>query len=124
MARKKISEKTLLRIYNHKNGESVLNLCKKYGVSDATYYLWRKKHLNNGESSWFQVAPPLITDETETEVKSTESPLYIELRKQLRELEEENRLLKDMLVNALLQGRRALESPTLSQVAGEWDDTD
>ena len=50
------------------SGKTVSEVCRKHGVSDATYYLWRKKYDGMSDSEL----------------------------KRLRQLEEENRRLKHM----------------------------
>lgn len=55
-------------------GMSVQEVCRKMGISDATFYIWRKKYQNLGPS---------------------------ELRR-LRQLEEENRKLKQIVADLSL----------------------
>jgi len=55
-------------------GTTVDEVCRKMGISEATFYLWRKKYQNFGPS---------------------------ELRR-LRQLEEENRKLKQLVVDLSL----------------------
>ncbi len=56
------------------SGTSVANVCRKYGISDATFYTWRKKYGGLGVS---------------------------ELRR-LRELDAENKRLKQLVADLTL----------------------
>ena len=56
------------------SGTSVANVCRKYGISDATFYTWRKKYGGRGVS---------------------------ELRR-LRELDAENKKLKQLVADLTL----------------------
>ena len=56
------------------SGTSVANVCRKYGISDATFYTWRKKYGGLGVS---------------------------ELRR-LRELDAENKKLKQLVADLTL----------------------
>ena len=56
------------------SGTSVANVCRKYGISDATFYAWRKKYGGLGVS---------------------------ELRR-LRELDAENKKLKQLVADLTL----------------------
>jgi putative transposase len=45
MKRSRFSEEQIIGILNeHQAGFSAPDLCRKYGISDATFYTWRKKY--------------------------------------------------------------------------------
>ncbi|MFC1856337.1 transposase, partial [Thermodesulfobacteriota bacterium] len=44
MKRSRISEEKIVRILNEADaGVSIQDLCRKYGMSDSTFYNWKKK---------------------------------------------------------------------------------
>jgi putative transposase len=76
MKRSKFSESKIISILNEQEkGRSVSDLCREYGISQATFYKWKSKY---GGMSVSQL-------------------------KQLKELEEENRKLKQMYADVSLQ---------------------
>ncbi len=68
--KKRYTEEKIVKILQEAAGGDVAKTCRKYGISDATYYNWKRKYVGMGTS---------------------------ELRK-LRNLEEENRKLKKLVV--------------------------
>lgn len=72
--KKRYSEEQIVRILGEAAKGDVTGICRRYGISDATYYNWKKKY---------------------------EGLSVSELRK-LRGLEEENRKLKRLLADSLL----------------------
>jgi putative transposase len=58
----------------HQAGISVAELCRKHGISDATFYTWRKKY----------------------------GGMEVSDARRLRSLEEENRKLKKLLAESML----------------------
>jgi len=73
--KKRFSEEQILSILKEQQaGVKVLEICRKYGISDATFYTWRTKY--NGM--------------TVSEVR------------RLRQLEEENRRLKQLVAEQAL----------------------
>ena len=45
MKRSRFSEEQIIGILNeHQAGMSAGDLCRKHGISDATFYTWRKKY--------------------------------------------------------------------------------
>lgn len=72
--KKRYSEEQVVRILREAASGSVGETCRKYGVSDGTYYNWKKKYDGMAVS---------------------------DVRK-LRALEEENRKLKKLLAETLL----------------------
>ena len=45
MKRSRFSNEQIIRILKeHQAGLSAPDLCRKYGISDATFYTWRKKY--------------------------------------------------------------------------------
>lgn len=67
-------EQIAFALRQHESGVSVTDICRKMGVSDASFYLWKKKFAGMG---------------------------LTELRK-LRALEEENRQLKKLVADLSL----------------------
>ena len=75
MKRTRFSEKQIVYALKlAESGTSVANVCRKYGISDATFYTWRKKYGGLGVS---------------------------ELRR-LRELDAENKKLKQLVADLTL----------------------
>lgn len=78
MKRSKFSEYQIVRILKEvEGGRAVKEVCREYGFSDATYYNWKAKY-GGMEASDI---------------------------KRLRELEEENRRLKQMYADLSLENR-------------------
>ena len=76
MKKKRFSEEQIVRILKEaESGKSVVEVCRAHGVSDATFYSWRKKYAG--------MAVP-------------------EVRK-LKELEGENKRLKELLADTMLE---------------------
>jgi putative transposase len=72
MGKKGHSEEEILRVLREaESGEAVVEICRKHGISQQTYYLWKKKYAGLGLS---------------------------ELR-ELRQLREENAKLKRLVAN-------------------------
>lgn len=45
MKRSRFSEEQIIGILKeHQAGMSAVDLCRKHGISDATFYIWRKKY--------------------------------------------------------------------------------
>lgn len=75
MKRTKFSEEQIVAILKERGGgANTAELCRKYGISEATFYNWKSKYggIENGET------------------------------KRLRNLEEENTKLKRLLADAIL----------------------
>lgn len=58
-------------------GRTVVDLCREYGISDATFYTWRKKY----------------------------GGMEVNQAKKLRQLEDENRRLKQLLAESTLDNQ-------------------
>jgi len=72
MKHKRYSEEQIIKILNEaESGVPVAELCRKYGMSDASFYNWRSKY----------------------------GGMTISEAKRLKQLEEENRKLKRLLEN-------------------------
>ena len=81
MKRKRYSEEQIIRILKEAEaGVAVGELCRKHGMSDASFYIWRAKY----------------------------GGMEVSDAKRLRQLEEENRKLKKLLAETLLE-KAALE---------------
>ena len=75
MKRSRISDEQIIGILKeHQAGLSALEMCRKYGISDATFYTWRKKY----------------------------GGMEVSEARRLKSLEEENAKLKRLLADAML----------------------
>ena len=75
MRRSRFSEEQIIRILKeHQAGLSAAELCRRHGISDATFYKWRSKY----------------------------GGMEVSDAKRLRGLEEENTKLKRLLADAML----------------------
>lgn len=75
MKRSRFSDEQIIGILKeHQAGLSAAELCRKYGVSDATFYKWRSKY----------------------------GGMEVSEAKRLRALEDENAKLKRLLADAML----------------------
>lgn len=51
MAKKGHSEEEILRVLREvESGETVVEICRKYGISQQSFYLWKKKYAGLGLS--------------------------------------------------------------------------
>ena len=76
MKRKRYSEEQIIGILKEAEaGVPVADLCRKYGMSDASFYTWRSKY----------------------------GGMEVSEAKRLRHLEEENRKLKKLLAETMLE---------------------
>ena len=79
--KKRFSEEQIIGILKEAEaGVKVTELCRRHGISDATFYTWRQKY----------------------------GGMAVSEMKRLRELEEENRRLKQLLADTLLD-KQALQ---------------
>lgn len=75
MKRSRFSEEQIIGILKeHQAGVSAADLCRKHGISDATFYKWRSKY----------------------------GGMEVSDAKKLKVLEEENRKLKNLLAESML----------------------
>ena len=75
MKRSRFSEEQIIGVLKeHQAGLSAAELCRKYGISDATFYKWRSKY----------------------------GGMEVSEAKRLRGLEDENAKLKRLLADAML----------------------
>ena len=75
MRRSRFSEEQIIRILKeHQAGLSAAEICRRHGISDATFYKWRSKY----------------------------GGMEVSDAKRLRGLEEENAKLKRLLADAML----------------------
>ena len=78
MVRKKYTEEQIIAVLKEgEAGAAVAELCRKYGMSDATYYNWKAKYAG----------------------------LTVSELKRLKALEEENRRLKQIVADQTLDNR-------------------
>ena len=82
MVRKKYTEEQIIAVLKEgEAGARVTDLCRKYGMSDATYYNWKTKYAG----------------------------LTVSELKRLKALEEENRRLKQIVAEQALDNRALKE---------------
>lgn len=78
MKKSKFSESQIIQILkSHEAGRTVSDLCREYGISDATFYKWRKQY----------------------------GGMEVDQLKRLKDLEEENRRLKHLYAELSLDHR-------------------
>lgn len=78
MKSKRFKESQIVKILKqHESGMKVTDLCKEYGISQATFYNWKNKY----------------------------GGMDAQMIKRLKELEEENRKLKQMYADLSLEHR-------------------
>jgi len=82
MVRKKYTEEQIIRVLKEgETGASVVDLCRKHGMSDASYYNWKAKYAG----------------------------LTVSDLRRLKSLEEENRRLKQIVAEQALDNRALKE---------------
>jgi putative transposase len=75
MQKSRYTEEKIIKILRESDaGKKVVDICRKYGISDATFYKWRSKY----------------------------GGMDVSDAKRLKQLEEENRGLKKLLADAML----------------------
>lgn len=78
MKKSKFTESQIIQILkSHESGRTVVDLCREHGISDATFYKWRKQY----------------------------GGMEVDQLKRLKELEEENRRLKHMYAELSIDHR-------------------
>ena len=78
MKSKRFSEEQIIGILKQAQaGMKIVDLCRQYGISDATFYNWRSKY----------------------------GGMEVSEAKRLKALENENRQLKHLLADAMLENR-------------------
>lgn len=64
MAKSRFSEDEILSILKeYEIGKSIIDICKEYNISVATFYLWKRKHLvqfNHKENQKFKIELTII----------------------------------------------------------------
>ena len=86
MKRSRFSEEQIIGILKeHQAGLTAAELCRKHGISDATFYTWRKKY----------------------------GGMEVSDAKRLKSLEDENRRLKKLLAE------QVLDNATLKEMLGK-----
>jgi putative transposase len=82
MVRKRYTEEQIISVFKEGEvGAKVSDLCRKYGMSDVTYYTWKSKYAG----------------------------LTVNELKRLKSLEEENRRLKQIVAEQALDNRALKE---------------
>jgi putative transposase len=85
MKRSRFSEEQIIGILKeHQAGQSAAELCRKHGISDATFYKWRSKY----------------------------GGMEVSDAKKLKNLEDENRRLKKLLAEQMLDNSTLKEMLT------------
>jgi putative transposase len=75
MQKSRYTEEKIIKILREsESGKKVVDICREYGISDATFYKWRSKY----------------------------GGMDVSDAKRLKQLEEENRRLKNMLADTML----------------------
>ena len=78
MKSKRFTEEQIIGILNQAQaGMKIVDLCRMHGISDATFYTWRTKY----------------------------GGMEVSDAKRLKQLEDENRKLKQMLADTLLENK-------------------
>lgn len=86
MKRRRFSEEQVIGVLKeHQAGMSAADLCRKHGISDATFYTWRSKY----------------------------GGMEVSDAKKLKALDEENRKLKKLLAEQML------DNATLKEMLGK-----
>jgi putative transposase len=75
MQKSRYTEEKIIKILREsESGKKVVDICREYGISDATFYKWRSKY----------------------------GGMDVSDAKRLKQLEEENRRLKNLLADTML----------------------
>lgn len=80
------SKEEKLAILKEASEKGVKSTLEKHGIYAATYYSWRKKHLEMGADG-------------------LDHGMTVEFQKRIRELEKENQKLKEIVADKELEGR-------------------
>lgn len=76
--KKRFTEEQILQVLNEaRQGQTIVEICRKHGISEVTFYKWRSKF----------------------------GGMSLPDAKKLRELEHENRRLKTLLADSMLENR-------------------
>jgi putative transposase len=86
MEKRKFSKEEKLKIIKEASEQGVKPTLEKYSVFPASYYAWKKKMETMGEEGFAHGMTP-------------------EQLKRIRELEKENKLLKEILIQKELEGK-------------------
>jgi len=78
MKQRRFTEEQIIGILKQAQaGRKIVDLCREHGISDATFYTWRSKY----------------------------GGMEVSEAKRLKQLEDENKKLKQMLADAMLENR-------------------
>ena len=83
MRKGRFSEEQIIKVLKeHQAGIPIVELCRKHGISDATFYTWRSKYAG----------------------------MEVSDARKLKALEDENRKLKKLLAESMLDGATELSA--------------
>ena len=84
MCKRRFSEEQIINVLKeHQAGIPIVELCRKHGISDATFYTWRSKYAG----------------------------MEVSDARKLKALEDENRKLKTLLAESMLDVATLREAP-------------
>lgn len=92
-------------LVEHEAGASAGEMCRKYGISSATFYKWKAKH-GKRKATILKRAVPAAKGERAIPILKPAAIETASDSKRLKALEEENMQLRRLLVEALLENAR------------------
>lgn len=103
MRKSKFSDEQINAILSeHASGATVGEICRKYGISSATFYKWKAK-ASAQEKSPKRQAPPRAVEASPVQSPKAAAKVDAALSARIKALEEENARLRNMLITALLE---------------------
>ena len=84
MKRKRFTEEQIIRIINQaeKSGKSILDLCRQEGITEQTFYRWRRKYGGMAVSE-LQQLKQLVQENARLKKLVAERDLEVEAMKEL-----------------------------------------